>query len=217
MTFIAVSAASGTINVTGNTLNTTGSTIRSTGSLICVDLEFDHYCAQQLPSNTVNIDRIGGIRVEFFTSSTNSPSMPSMTISSNNITFTSLAGTTSTTAISVLGGPTVPERRPSTATPSAFPVRIPALRRVLRGIHRRRRWRHTYRQQHNDQQCRHYPYWNGWLGNECGGREPLNTNTLSLTSNSTTANFNDRHQWCEHGTVYNRQQHLFRDELHGNY
>lgn len=106
ITFIDVNAASGNITVTNDTMVTASSTIRSTGSLICVNQNSTTTGVNTYKNNIVNIDRVAASGSVFFTSSTNTPSQPVDSVSSNSITFTSLAGSTTCTAISCLGGPT---------------------------------------------------------------------------------------------------------------
>ena len=98
--------AHGTANVDGNTFNTTGSTIRSTGNLNCVlQGAVTISTLVNVSNNTVNIDRVATSgAVGFFTQTITGPNDPLDTYNSNNIIFTSLAGTTSVTVIQKLGG-----------------------------------------------------------------------------------------------------------------
>ncbi len=105
ITCVDVSATHATANVVGNTINTTGSTIRSTGTLICVKPEATVTVLYNIKSNSAIIDRVAATGAISFTTQTGSPSNVADTVSSNTITFSSLAGSTSATGISELGGP----------------------------------------------------------------------------------------------------------------
>ena len=116
ITYINVNAASGTVNVVGNNLNTTGSTIRSTGALIGVFQDATVTTLVNISNNTANIDRVAASGSIIFQSTSGSPSEVKDDIKNNNITFTNLAGTTSATGISSLGGPTAPALNNKTIT-----------------------------------------------------------------------------------------------------
>ena len=108
VSFVDVSAASGTINVVSNTFNTTGSTIRSTGTLNVIAIGgLTISTGLNITNNIANIDRVAttGI-VNFFNQSSTSPNTPSNIITGNSITFTNLATSGAVTAIQELGGST---------------------------------------------------------------------------------------------------------------
>ncbi len=108
ISFVDVSAASGTINVVSNTFNTTGSTIRSTGTLNVIAIGgITISTGLNITNNIANIDRVAttGI-VNFFNQSSTSPNTPSNIITGNSITFTNLATSGAVTAIQELGGST---------------------------------------------------------------------------------------------------------------
>lgn len=96
-----------TVNVANNSLNTTSSTIRSTGALVGINCEAT-VGLYNIKSNTFNVDRVAASGSVNFTFQTTTPANVADTISSNTITLTSLAGTTSVNAISQLGGPSTP-------------------------------------------------------------------------------------------------------------
>ncbi len=100
------STGHGTANVVGNTMNTTGSSIRSNGALNCVSQGSVTITALvNVKSNMVNIDRVAASgAVGFFTQTNISALDLADTLSSNNVTFTGLAGTSSATIIQKLGG-----------------------------------------------------------------------------------------------------------------
>ncbi|MBS4042388.1 MAG: hypothetical protein KGZ59_01050, partial [Chitinophagaceae bacterium] len=109
VTYIDASATHATVNVVNNTLNTSGSTIRSTGSLTGVNQNSTVTVLVNIKSNTMNVDRVAATgTLVSFTTTTGTPSEVADTVSNNNITFTSIAGTTAVTAISSLGGPSSP-------------------------------------------------------------------------------------------------------------
>lgn len=108
ITYITANAAHSTVNVVNNNLNTTSSTIRSTGSLIGVFQDSTVTTLVNVSSNTMNVDRIATSGSAIFQSTSSTPAEVADTISNNNITFTNLAGTTSSTGISSLGGPGSP-------------------------------------------------------------------------------------------------------------
>lgn len=104
ITFIDVSAGSGTVNVSSNNLNTTGSTIRSTGTLIAINHEATITVGLTINSNTITIDRIAASGSVRATAESGSPSTVAHVINNNIITFTNLAGTTSVAGLRELGG-----------------------------------------------------------------------------------------------------------------
>ncbi len=108
----------GTVNVINNTFNTTGSTIKSTGALNCVNQGSTTITvAVNVKNNTVNIDRTATTgAVGFFTQTSTTPNDPLDDFSSNNITFTGLAGTTSVTVIQKAGGSSTASRTISNNT-----------------------------------------------------------------------------------------------------
>ncbi len=92
-------------NVVGNTINTTGSTIRSTGQMTGVYCNGTVTNLYNIKSNIANIDRLAASGAVYFTYNTGTPSNVADTVSSNNLTFTNISGTSTVTAISQLGGP----------------------------------------------------------------------------------------------------------------
>jgi hypothetical protein len=105
ITYIDVSAASGTVNVNSNQLLTTGSTIRSTGALVGVSHTSGTISVGlTINLNTINIDRVAASGTITGTNETTSPSTVSHTITNNGITFTNLSGTTAANGIATLGG-----------------------------------------------------------------------------------------------------------------
>ncbi len=108
ITYIDVDAASGTVNVMNNNLNTTGSTLRLTGAVIGVFQDSTVSTHVDVQNNTMNVDRVATAGSIIFQSTTGGPVEVKDTISNNIITFTSLAGITTATAINSLGGPVAP-------------------------------------------------------------------------------------------------------------
>ncbi len=108
ITYINVSAAHGTVNVVANSLLTGGSPIRSTGALIGVFQDATVSALVNVKSNAMTVDRVATSGSVIFQSTSGTPSEVADTISNNTITFTGLAGTTSATAVSSLGGPGSP-------------------------------------------------------------------------------------------------------------
>jgi Ig-like domain CHU_C associated len=99
--FVDVTAASGTVNVTGNTFNSgSGTSIRSTGTLQCITVGGSQVAVlDNRKGNTAVIDRIAASGTFAFSFTSSSPSEPFDTISGNNITFTGIAGTSSSPGI----------------------------------------------------------------------------------------------------------------------
>ena len=106
ITYIDVTAGSGTVNVVSNTLNTTSSTIRSTGNMIGILSNGTVTALYNIKNNTATIDRVAASGTMFFTSQTGTPSNVADTVSNNTITFTGISGSTIVNGISQLGGPT---------------------------------------------------------------------------------------------------------------
>ncbi|MBL0358155.1 MAG: hypothetical protein IPP72_15370 [Chitinophagaceae bacterium] len=108
ITYINANAIHATANIVGNTLNTTGSTVRSTGALIGVFQDATVTALVNVRSNSMIVDRVAASGSIIFQSTSGTPSEVADSLVNNTITFTSLAGTTSATGISSLGGPSSP-------------------------------------------------------------------------------------------------------------
>jgi hypothetical protein len=104
--YINCSAAHGTVTVAYNNLNTTGSTVRSTGALIGVFQDATVTVHVIVTENAFNVDRVAASGSIIFQSTSGTPSEVKDTLTNNTITMTGLAGTTTATGISSLGGPT---------------------------------------------------------------------------------------------------------------
>lgn len=105
ITYIDVSASSGTVNVNSNQLLTTGSTIRSTGTCIGINHTSGTITVGiTIDQNTINIDRVASSGTISATNESTTPSTVAHTITNNAITFTSLAGTSLANGIVTLGG-----------------------------------------------------------------------------------------------------------------
>jgi hypothetical protein len=103
--YIAVGAASGTVNVISNLLLTTGSTIRSAGNCIGVDHTTGTISVRlTIDQNTINIDRVAALGTITGTNESTAPSTVAHTITNNSVTFTNLAGSTVANGIMALGG-----------------------------------------------------------------------------------------------------------------
>lgn len=116
ITYINGTATHATLNVVGNTLDTTGSTIRSTGTLTGVFQDSTINTLVNISNNTANIDRVAATGSVIFQSTSGSPSEVKDDIKNNTITFSNLAGSTTATAISSLGGPGGPAINNKTIT-----------------------------------------------------------------------------------------------------
>jgi hypothetical protein len=118
VSYLSVNAAHNNVNITGNTFNTTASTIRSTGACdVILGGASTLTGTLTITGNTVNIDRVAiSGAVGFYTQTSTTPNDPTDIISSNVITFTSLAGTSTATVINRLGGATAGSRTVSSNT-----------------------------------------------------------------------------------------------------
>lgn len=108
VTFVNANATHSTANVKNNSFLTTGSTIRSTGSAIGVFQDSTVTTHVDIQNNAMTVDRVASSGFITFQSTSSTPSEVKDTISNNIITLTSLAGTTTATGISSLGGPGSP-------------------------------------------------------------------------------------------------------------
>jgi hypothetical protein len=105
ITYVNAAANHATANVVGNTFNTTASNIRSTGTMTVVSCEATVSALYNIKSNVADISRLSTTGNVFFTAQTTSPSNVADTVSLNTITFSNLATSGTVTAISQLGGP----------------------------------------------------------------------------------------------------------------
>ncbi|MGB4937274.1 MAG: T9SS type A sorting domain-containing protein [Ferruginibacter sp.] len=108
VTYVDANATHATVNVVNNTLNTTGSTIRSTGTLKGINQDATVTVLVNIKNNTFNVDRVAATGTAYFQFTSGTPSEVADTVSNNNITFTSLSGSTAVTAINSGGGPGSP-------------------------------------------------------------------------------------------------------------
>lgn len=134
--YLSVNGAHNNVNITNNTFNTTGSTIRSTGACdVILGGASTLTGTLTVTGNTANIDRVSASGAAgFYTQTSTSPNDPTDNISNNNITFTSLSGTSSATVINRLGGSTTGTRTVSSNTISVTGTNTGTVAGIITGF-----------------------------------------------------------------------------------